>query len=92
MTHRRAQGLGEWNTECAICGFEMSSAKLRQNWKGFYCCPDCWEAKPEVYDLRPKLDRQTVPWVQKSKDRSVDPLTNYGENIASIFHPTLKDD
>lgn len=89
---RRARGMGEWNAECAMCGFEMSSAQLRKNWKGFRVCRECWEPKPEVYDLRPKIDKQTVPWVQKNKDRSVDPLSNYGTNIGSIFNPKTEED
>lgn len=92
MTYRRARGMGEWNAECAICGFEMSSSQLRQNWKGHYACKECWEPKPEVYDLRPKIDRQSVPWVQKPKDVSVDPMSNYGANIGSIFNPRIKED
>lgn len=91
MTYRRASGYGEWNAECAICGLEMSSAKLRQNWRGFYCCPDCWEPRHENLDLRPKTDRQTVPYIQKSKDRYVDPLDNYGTNIRAIYKPRTRD-
>jgi hypothetical protein len=89
--YSRARGLGEHNAECAVCGFEMSSRHLRKNWRGFHVCPDCFETKPEVFDLRPKIDKQTVPFVQKSKDRYVDPLDNYGTNIRAIYKPRTRD-
>lgn len=91
--YRRARGMGEWNAECAYCGFEMSSAKLRQNWKGLRVCSECWERKPETFDLRVKKDRQTVPFVQKNPDRAIDPLSNYGGNgVDAILNPKARED
>ena len=56
--------IGDWKVVCDICGFDYHSSKVRQNWKGNYVCPECYEPRHPQDFVRGVADDPSVPFVR----------------------------
>lgn len=53
---------GEWNVICDDCGFKFKSGQLLLKWDGSRVCKDCYETRHPQELLRPRGERQGIPW------------------------------
>lgn len=78
--------LGDWNAVCFECGMKMKAGQLKRHWKGYYVCPEHWEARhPQDYVGRPPTE-QPVPWAQPPVDIFIAPFPE-----PPPFDPTTED-
>jgi len=54
--------LGDWNAYCDGCKFKFKASELKLDWKGYYKCPHCWEARHPMDLQRPPRPSQPIPW------------------------------
>jgi len=56
--------LGDWNSNCSMCGRKAKASSLVRNWQGMWRCPDHNEPRhPQDY-VRGIPENQTPPWTQ----------------------------
>lgn len=53
---------GEWNAQCAICGFVFKSAQLSEAWDKSMRCARCFEVRHPQDFVTGIPDNQSVPW------------------------------
>lgn len=67
---RRYKGIatvGDWKAMCDECGWDYKASQLRQDWKGLYKCPQCWERRHPQDFVRGITDDPSPPWARLDK-------------------------
>ncbi len=53
---------GQWNFICDSCGQKHKSGIAKKRWDGLTVCPECYEIRHPQDFVRPRPDKQSVPW------------------------------
>lgn len=67
---------GDHNAVCYECGQKRKASQLKKHWKGYYVCPEHWEARHTQDFVRGVPETITPPWVQA---RPADAFLNGGD-------------
>ncbi len=54
--------MGEWISNCDICGFRFHSSDLKENWQGLMVCREDFEVRHPQDFLKGVPDDPSVPW------------------------------
>lgn len=58
--------LGDWNSNCSMCGRKRKASEMVRNWQGMYRCPEHDEPRHPQDFVRGVPDVQTPPWTQEA--------------------------
>lgn len=67
-TTSRSLKRGVWQAQCAVCGFNFDSDKLKKRWDGVYVCDADWEPRNILDFFKVPKENITVPWSQPDPD------------------------
>ena len=76
--------LGEWIIICDVCGFKKTNDQVRKEWTGLMVCADtCWEPRHPQEFVRPRPDKQAVPFT-RPEPADVTTDVTYADTLTDI--------
>lgn len=54
--------------QCPVCGLVQPYLELRQDWRGVWVCPDCWDPKDPQEEILSVADAETLDHPQPLVD------------------------